>query len=49
MGGLRPEDQSVNDGAYLEVVISLALLSILLVPVLVIAYGVLVYLAWRNA
>ena len=47
MGGLRPEDHSANDGAYL-VVIWLSILSVLLIPVLVIAYAMLAYLAWRK-
>ncbi len=48
MGGIRPDERSVNDGAYL-VVVQIAFLSMLLVPVLVITYGVLVYRAWRDA
>ena len=48
MGGIRAEERSVNDGAY-EVVISLTVLSIILAPLLAIAYGVLVYRARRNA
>lgn len=48
MGGLRPEDRSANDGAYV-VVIWLSILSVLLSPVLAISYAVLVYRSWRNA
>lgn len=48
MGGIRPEERSVNDGAY-EVVLIIAMWSMLLVPVLAITYGVLVYRAWRDS
>lgn len=48
MGGIRPDERSVNDGAY-QVVVIIALWSMLLVPVLAITYGVLVYRAWRDA
>ena len=48
MGGLGPGSVTANDGAYL-VVVWLSVLSVLLVPVLAIAYGVLVYRAWRHA
>jgi hypothetical protein len=48
MGGIRKDDRSVNDGAYMAVM-SLSLISILLVPILAIAYGVLVYRSWRDA
>ena len=47
MGGTRQDERSVNDGAYL-VVSTLSLISIMLVPILAIAYGVLVYRAWRD-
>lgn len=48
MGGIREEERSANDGAYL-VVMTLSLLSIVLSPVLAIAYGVLVYRSWRDS
>ena len=48
MGGISPDERSVNDGAY-EVVVIIAMWSMLLVPVLAITYGVLVYRAWRDA
>lgn len=48
MGGIRAQDRSVNDGAYF-VVMTLSLLSILLAPILAIAYGVLIYRSWRDA
>ena len=48
MGGLRPGYRSVNDGAYFAVV-ALSFISMLLAPVLAIAYGILVYRSWRNA
>ena len=48
MSGIREDERSVNDGAY-GVVLTLSLLSILLAPVLAIAYGVLVYRSWRDA
>lgn len=47
MGGIRQSERSVNDGAY-TVVTTLSLLSILLAPVLAIAYAVLVYRSWRD-
>ena len=47
MGGLRPEQQSANDTAFM-VVFVLALYSFLASPILVIAYLVFVYLAWRR-
>jgi len=48
MGGIRKDDRSVNDGAYMAVM-SLSLISIMLVPILAIAYGVLVHRAWRDS
>jgi hypothetical protein len=48
MGGIREDQRSVNDGAY-GVVLTLSLLSIMLAPILAIAYGILVYRAWRDA
>ncbi|GMV30129.1 MAG: hypothetical protein AMXMBFR59_22540 [Rhodanobacteraceae bacterium] len=49
MGGLRPDEQTANDGAY-SVVVLLSLLSVMLAPVLLLAYAVLVYRAryWAN-
>lgn len=48
MGGIREDERSVNDGAYFFV-LNLTLFSILLAPLLAIAYGVLVYRAWRDS
>ena len=48
MGGRRESDRSANDDAY-RVVMTLSLISILLTPILAIAYGVLVYRSWRDA
>jgi hypothetical protein len=45
MGGMNPEDQTSNDGAYIFV-IALSLFSMYLAPVLIVAYLVLVYQAW---
>lgn len=44
MGGLRPDEQSANDGAY-SVVVLLSLLSVMLAPVVLLAYAALVYRA----
>jgi hypothetical protein len=46
MGGLREADRSVNDGAY-SIVFLLSLMSIIIAPIVVLAYAVLVFLAWR--
>jgi hypothetical protein len=48
MGGIREDERSVNDGAYFFV-LNLTLFSILLAPLLAIAYGVLVFRAWRDS
>ena len=48
MGGIREGERSVNDGAY-DFVLTLTLFSIVLAPILAIAYGVLVYRAWRDS
>jgi hypothetical protein len=48
MGGTRPEERSVNDGAYM-VVTTLSLLSILLLPILLIAYALLARSSSRRA
>ena len=48
MGGTRPDARSVNDSTYL-IVMTLSLISIMLAPILVIAYAVLVYRSWRDA
>ena len=47
MSGIRQDERSANDGAY-EVVVTLSLLSIVLAPILAIAYAVLAHRAWRN-
>jgi hypothetical protein len=47
MGGLRPEDLSPNDGAY-QVVVTLALLSFFVAPVLLVVYLILIVLAMRE-
>ncbi|MES1242625.1 MAG: hypothetical protein ABUT39_13505 [Acidobacteriota bacterium] len=47
MGGIRPEQRSAQDAAY-EVVFTLALLSYSLAPFLLLAYVVMVVLAWRR-
>lgn len=47
MGGLRPEDTSANDGAYF-VVLVLSVLSVTIAPVVLLAYGILAYLAFRH-
>ena len=44
MGGLRPDEQTANDGAY-SVVVLLSLLSVMLAPVVLLAYAALVYRA----
>jgi len=48
MGGIRQDAQSGNDGAYI-VVVTLSVISILLAPLLAIAYIIYVFLAWRAA
>lgn len=48
MGGLRPDEQTANDGAY-SVVVLLSLLSVMLAPVVLLAYAVLVYRARYRA
>jgi hypothetical protein len=48
MSGIREDERSVNDGAY-GFVLTLSLFSILLAPILAIAYGILVNRAWRNS
>jgi hypothetical protein len=48
MGGLRANEASQNDGAYM-VVLMLSLLSSTLAPLLFIAYLILVYRSWRGA
>lgn len=47
MGGIRPEQQGSHDAAY-EVVLRLAFLSFHLAPFLLLAYVVMVGLAWRR-
>lgn len=44
MGGLRPDEKTANDGAYSAVVL-LSLLSVVVAPVVLIAYAALVYRA----
>ena len=48
MGGLTEEERSSNDGAFF-VVLWLSILSVLLTPLLVIAYAVLIFQSWRKA
>lgn len=48
MAGLKPEQRTANDTAYVVVSV-LALYSFLASPVLVIIYLVLVFLAWRKS
>ncbi len=47
MGGMRPEQQSVNDAAY-DIVLTLSLLSVYAAPVLFVAYIVLAARAMRG-
>jgi len=47
MGGIRPEQRTGNDSAYVVVYV-LALYSFIAAPVLAIAYFVFVYLAWSR-
>lgn len=46
MGGIRPEDLSPNDAAY-QLVVTLALLSFFVAPVLLVVYLILIVLAFR--
>jgi hypothetical protein len=48
MGGLKEDQRSVNDGAY-TIVVLLSLLSVTIAPIVVSAYGILVYRAQRGA
>lgn len=47
MGGLRDELRTGNDTAYF-VVMTLSFVAILATPLLVIAYGTFIFLAWRR-
>lgn len=47
MSGIRAEDRSPHDSAY-EVVLMLSMLSFIASPILLIAYGMLAWQAWRR-
>ncbi len=48
MGGIRDENKSPNDMAY-GIVVFLSVISFLAAPVLLLVYGIAVFLVWRGA